>query len=361
MPSENPPKSRTTRSHLALLKRLTEASAVSGDEAAVRAIVRTQVEAHADEMHLDAMGNLLVTRHGSGRGRMRVMLAAHMDEIGFMITAVEGDGSLRFASVGGIDARLLPGKRVWVGRERLPGVIGIKPIHLLSSREADQRLGVDALRIDIGASSKDAARSKVKPGARAAFATDFVSLGPTIRGKAFDDRLGVATLIELVRNPPPGVDLLAAFTVQEEILARGARAATFTPEPHLAIALDATPARDLPTWDGEENTAYNARLGHGPAIYVADRVTYAHPGLVKLLVDTAEAEGLPYQLRQPGLGATDAAAIQMSRHGIPSISLSVPVRYAHSPCGITSLSDWRATVRLIYAALTRLRASTLRR
>lgn len=354
------PPTRVTRRHLRLLQELTEACAVSGDEAAVRALVRREVERHADEVTTDALGNLLVVRRGRGRNRLRIMVAAHMDEVGLMVTGVENDGTLRFEVVGGIDAGVLPGKPVWVGRERVPGVIGMKPVHLTKADERRRKVEVDSLRIDIGAASKEAAQRTVKPGDRAAFATRFQRLGPTVRAKALDDRLGVATLIELVQNPPPGIDLLAAFTVQEEVGLRGARVAANRWQPDAAVALDATPARDFPTWDGEPNTAYNTRLGAGPAIYAADGRTLADPRLLRLLVETAEELGLPYQIRQPGGGATDAGAIQLAGEGVPSISLSVPARHLHTPAAIASLADWRATVRLAYAALARLRPAALR-
>ncbi len=355
------PGPRANRAHLRLLHQLTEAVAVSGDEAAVRAIVRRELAAFADDMHVDALGNLLVIRKGCGRRRVRVMLAAHMDEVGLMITAVEKDGTLRVGRVGGLDVRQLAGKPVWVGRARHVGVIGVKPIHLLTASEKKKALSLDNLRIDIGADSREAAQRKVQPGDRATFATPFARLGPTVRAKALDDRLGVASLIELVRSPPPGIDLLAAFTVQEEVGLRGARVAAFALAPQAAIALDATPARDFPIWDEEtENTQYNTRLGAGPAIYVADGATIGDPRLLRLLVETAESEAIPYQIRQPGRGGTDAGAIHLTREGIPSISLSVPARNLHGAASIASLKDWRDSVRLVYAALARLTPATLR-
>jgi endoglucanase len=168
-------------------------------------------------------------------------------------------------------------------------------------------------------------------------------------------------LAELLEHPPEGIELQAAFTVQEEIGLRGARIAAHALKPEFAIALDCTPARDLPTWNGEENTQYNAKLGLGPAIYAADARTLAHPGLLRHLVDTAEAAEIPYQIRQPGAGGTDAGAIHLTREGIPSISVSVPARYIHTACSIAYVSDWRNTVRLVHAAVSSLSRSVLRR
>lgn len=358
----NPPNGKRTTprigaAQIRLLERLTNACAVSGDEKEVRTIVMDQVRAHADEVKVDAVGNVLVSRRGQGENRLRVMLAAHMDEVGFMLTqadAKEG-GIYRFDTVGGLDVRQLVGKAVWVGEEHVPGVIGAKPIHLTTGDEYKRTISLDKLRIDVGPSIS----GKVKVGDRAAFATSFKRVGPSLRAKAMDDRLGVACLIELVKHAPPNVDLLAAFTVQEEVGLRGAKVAAYALDPQLAIVLDCTPANDLPTWDaGEsphtENTRYNTRLGAGPAIYLADRATLSDPRLIRHLVGTAEAEGIPYQFRQPGSGSTDAGAIHKQRAGIPSISVSVPGRYNHTAAAIVRLSDWRNTLALIYAALIRL-------
>jgi endoglucanase len=330
-----------------LLERLCNACAVSGDEGEVRAIVLEQVRLHAGEVKVDALGNVLVTRQGSEENRLRVMIAAHMDEVGFMLTADDGDGVFRFDPVGGIDERQLVGKPVLVGREHVPGVIGAKPVHLTTPEERNRTISLDTLRIDVGPGNG----GKVKVGDRAAFATAFSRLGPSLRAKALDNRLGVATLIELVKQAPANVDLLAAFTVQEEVGLRGASVAGYALNPDLAIAVDSTPANDLPTWDGAENSVYNSRLDAGPAIYLADGSTLSDPRLVRYLIETAEDRGIPYQIRQPGGGGTDAGAIHRVRAGIPSISVSVPGRYAHTAAGLARLADWQNTFALLQAAL----------
>jgi endoglucanase len=277
-----------------------------------------------------------------------------------MLTQEDGDGIFRFDLVGGFDERQLVGKPVWIGRDHIPGVIGAKPIHLTSADERKRNISLDSLRIDVGPEKS----AHVKLGDRATFATSFARLGPSLRAKALDDRLGVATLIELVRNAPPGIDLLAAFTVQEEIGLRGARVAAHAFKPDLAIAVDSTPALDLPSWeDGQgtfiENHQYNTRLDAGPAIYLADRGTLSDPRLIRHLIDTAEALGIPYQLRQPGGGGTNAGAIHLAQGGIPSVSLSIPGRYAHTAAAIARLSDWQFTYSLLHAALDRLPADIL--
>jgi putative aminopeptidase FrvX len=339
---------------LKLLERLSNACAVSGDEGEVRKIVLEEVQAHADEVKVDALGNVLVTKRGSGERPLRVMLAAHMDEVGLMLTYDTGDGIFRFDIVGGVSAADLPAKAIWVGKDHISGVIGLKPLHLGNSDEHKKPIGLEDLRIDVGPIA-----GKVKVGDRVTFATAFIQQGPSLRGKALDNRLGVTTLIELVKHAPPQIDLLAAFTVQEEIGLRGARVAAFALNPDMAIILDSTPAYDLPTWDVDENVRYNTRLGGGPAIYIADSSTLYDPRLVRYLIETAEAHGIPYQIRQPGGGGTDAGAIHKQRLGVPSVSVSVPGRYHHSPASIVRLSDWQHTMNLISTALFHITSKVL--
>lgn len=339
---------------LKLLERLSNACAVSGDEGEVRKIVLESVQPHADEVQVDALGNVLVTRHGQGENCPRVMLAAHMDEVGFMLTYDTGEGIYRFEIVGSILTSDLPGKAVWIGKEHIPGVIGLKPVHLTRREERKKPVELEELRIDVGLT-----KGKEKVGDRATFATTFTRLGPSLRGKAMDDRIGVAILIDLVRQAQPNIELLAAFTVQEEIGARGARVAAYAFNPDLAIALDSTPAYDLPAWDSDENVRYNTRLGAGPAIYMADSGTLSDPRLVRYLIKTAEENGIPYQIRQPGGGGTDAGAIHRQREGIPSVSVSVPGRYHHSPASIVRMSDWQHTLNLVSIALSQLTPDVL--
>lgn len=339
---------------IALLEKLSNAVGVSGDEKQIRAIILEEIKAVADEVRVDALGNLLAVRKAKTAHPLRVMIDAHMDEVGFMIVEDDKEGLFPFVTIGGIDERSLPGKPVLVGKDQLPGVIGAKPIHLTEEGETEHAIPINGLRIDVGD-----AGGKVKPGDRATFATRFQQSGPALIGKALDDRLGVATLIELFKHAPENIELLAAFTVQEEIGLRGARVAAYGFNPDLAIAVDSTPAFDLPTWDDTENAQYNARLGAGPAIYIADRGTLSDPRLIRHLAQTAESYGITYQFRQPGGGGTDAGAIHRVREGIPSVSISVPGRYAHTAMMISRLEDWQNTLTLLYCALVRIDRSVL--
>jgi putative aminopeptidase FrvX len=333
---------------LKLLEKLCNVIAVSGDEAEVRKIVLEEIKPYADEVKVDAIGNVLATKQGRGAKPMRVMLDAHMDEVGFMIVADEGEGIYRFETVGGIDARHLLGKQVYVGKERTPGVIGGKPIHLMDANERAHKVPVDGLRIDLGLTGK------AKVGDRGGFATKFRRVGPSIMSKSIDDRIGVATVIELLKHAPANINVCAAFTVQEEIGLRGAKVAAQYFKPDMAIAIDSTPAQDMPVHAGGENTNYNTKLGLGPAIYIADGSTLHDPRLVRFLSDIGDAENIPYQFRQPGGGGTDSGAIQKSLAGIPTVSISVPHRYTHSPVSISRVDDWKNTLNLLHAALKKI-------
>jgi len=341
---------KVTPELLALLEKLCNACAVSGDEGEVRSLVREEIKPYADELREDALGNLLAVRHARTANPLRVMLDAHMDEVGFMLVDSDGEGLFRFEKVGGVDARQLVGKPVLVGKDHIPGIIGARPIHLTTAEERSRTMPLESLRIDVGPGGN----GKVKVGERATFATRFQQVGESIFAKALDDRLGVATLVELLKNPPPNVELQVSFAVQEEIGLRGARVAAYAFNPHLAFAIDSTPANDQPMWDGSENHFYNTKLGAGPAIYTADAGTLADPRLVRLLSETGDALGIPYQFRQPGGGGTDAGSIHRVRSGVPSVSISIPSRYAHTAVLLCRISDWDATLNLMHAALERL-------
>lgn len=340
---------------IALLERLSNAVGVSGDEGEIRAIILEQIKPLADELKIDALGNVLAIRKAKTENPLKVMLAAHMDEIGFMLIDDPEGGLFQFAPVGGIDERQLVGKTVLVGKDHVPGVIGAKPIHLQEHGEEERAIPIDALRIDLGPGGN----GKAKVGDRATFATKFREIGPSLVGKALDNRLGVATVIELFKHAPEHIELQAAFTVQEEIGLRGARVAAYALNPDLAIAIDSTPAFDLPLPDGSENMVYNTRLDAGPAIYISDSSTLSDPRIIRFLAQLGEELSIPYQFRQPGGGGTDAGAIHKQRAGIPSVSVSVPGRYAHTAALVVRREDWQNTLRLLSAALQRLTSDLL--
>lgn len=339
-------------SQIKLLERLCNALSVSGDEGEVRRIVLEQVKPYADEVKVDALGSVLALkkadRKGPGKNPLRVLLDAHMDEVGFMIVHDDGDGFFLFEVIGGIDERHLVGKQVIVGKEHAVGVIGAKPIHMATEEELKRALSVDSMRIDLGT------EGKASVGERATFATKFKRVGPSVMSKSIDDRIGVAILIELLKHAPKNIELCLVFSVQEEIGLRGAKVAANYFDPDLAIAVDSTPARDLPDYEGDENFTYNTKLGLGPAIYLANSSSMDDPRLVRFLEETAIKEKIPYQFRQPGGGGTDASAIQQAGAGVPVASVSVPHRYTHSPISIARVDDWKNTLNLLHAALKRM-------
>jgi endoglucanase len=341
-----------------LLKQLTEVSGVSGDEKRVRLLIRDLVVDHADELRADTMGNLLVTKKGDGTWPLRVMVDAHMDEVGLMITGVDRDGTLKFAGVGGFDDRALLGKVVHVGPKKYTGVIGARPIHLLKRSNVKSVVRMDSMRIDIGAKSKDEAVRRVKPGHMAAFVTSYEELGDSAIGKAFDDRAGCAVLIELLRGRRLPFDLIAAFTVQEEVGLRGAGVAAYGLKPDAAFVVECTPAFDLPN---EEDVSPNVSLGRGPAIYVMDRGTIQDPRLVAHITRTADANEIPFQIRQPGGGGTNTAAIQRAGAGVPAATIATPARYTHSPVSMINLNDFAQVVELVEASLRSLTPEVLAR
>ncbi len=342
------------KQELDLLTRLCNGVAVSGDEQEVRQIVLEEVKGLADEVTTDALGNVLVTKRGTAPNRLRVMLSGHMDEVGVMVVKDSEDGTYEFRIVGGIDPRQLVGKPVQIGRDHKPGVIGAKAIHMTTPEERKVAIPVEQLRIDLGPGAK------VAIGDRGTFATKLAVLGPSLRSKALDDRLGVFNLIQLLKHAPANVDLFLAFTVQEELGLRGAKVAAFSFDPQIGIALDSTPANDLPAFDAdEENARYNTHLGAGPAIYLMDGATIGDRRLVNWLSESADAAGIPWQYRQPGTGGTDAGAIHKTRAGVPSVSISVPQRYLHSAAGIVRKQDLINTFKLIHTALSRLDPSIL--
>ena len=347
-----------------ILKELSEAIGISSQERAVRKLVLEAIDGHAEHIRIDTLGGVTAVKSGTNGGdNPRIMLAAHMDEIGFMVKGVESDGLIRFTSVGGVDARILPGLRVKVGEKQYPGVIIWTPIHFNRDQNA---VKLENLRIDIGVSGKDKDNGKVKPGDMIAFDSHYAEMSEKMRrGKAFDDRVGCSLLVDVLQGGPYPVDVLAAFTVQEEIGLRGAKVAAQTLQPDVAIALEGTTAHDIPdpSLNPDDREAPNpaTRLGAGPALTVMDRSMITDPRLLGWLRSAAEANNIPYQLKTALGGGTDAGSIHTSNSGIPSAVISVPCRYIHSPTAVMNIDDYQHTLELLKAALNSLTPAVLAR
>jgi len=321
-----------------LIRKLTEAYGPSGHEEAIRDIIRAEVEPLADQVRVDTLGNLIATKKGKGEGK-RIMLAAHMDEIGLIVSYVDEKGFLRAQPIGGIDPMTLVGGRV----QFADGALGVVAAENRQTFRKEPDLA--KVYIDIGATSYDQAKGRL--GDAVGFVRPFVDMGDRLTAKAFDDRIGCAILIMVLRqlkDSPHEVHFV--FTVQEEVGLRGARTSAYDLEPEIGIAVDITIAADTP-----EAAKMAMKLGGGPCIKVKDSRMLAHPGVKKLLIDTAEAGSIPYQLEVLASGGTDAGAIQLSRSGVPAGTVSIATRYAHTPSEMIDVSDVENTVKLLLALL----------
>lgn len=332
-----------------ILRQLSEAIGVSGEEGEVRQLILDLIRPHVSEIITDTMGNVIAYKPGHGpEPRPKVLIDAHMDEVGLMVNGYTSSGMLKFAPIGGIDDRILPGLRVLVGKKKFPGVIGVKPIHLLEPAEVEKVPNRSSLTIDIGTATKAAAEGKAPLGTRVGFDSRFADLGTVVRGRAFDDRAGCAVLIHLLQGDPYPFDLIASFTVQEEIGVRGAAVAAYRATPDIAICLEGTIADDLPKEDDESPTT---ALGKGPAISVMDRGAIYDRSLNDHLIATAASLGIPYQIKQPGIGGTNARAINQALSGVRIACVAVPCRYIHGPLAMLNKRDYQQTIQLMRAAL----------
>ena len=330
-----------------LLRRLSEAAGVSSQETEIRNLIKAEANKLGAEVKTDALGNVLAYKQGRKDGPT-IMVAAHMDEVGLMVVGVEDSGLLRFKPIGGIDRRVLVAKQVLVGPDKIPGVIGSKPIHLQKRDERNTPFQWQELYIDIGAKDKAEAEKLVPLGTTAIFATAFQQLSEEIvMGKALDDRVGCNVLLELLADVYD-CNLVCAFTVQEEVGLRGAGVAAYAVDPDAALVIEGTTASDVP--DVPEH-GHATSVGKGPALTIMDRTSIPAKPLVEKLQQVAEKENIPTQFRRATTGGTDAGKIQLTKGGIPVAGISVPCRYIHSPASIASLSDIQATIRLVKGVL----------
>lgn len=326
-----------------LLRKLCAAQGVSGMEKAVSSIILNEIEGYA-EFSADRLGNIIVFKKGAARPKTRLMLCAHMDEVGLIVTYIGEEGLLHFAPVGGIDPRVVIGRRV-VFQNGTNGVIGTKPVHLQDDDEKKAVPGFEKLCIDIGASSREAALGAVSPGDTVVFDSEYVEFGEGfIKARALDDRAGCAALIELIKSDLP-YDCHFAFTVQEEIGARGARAAAYTVQPEAAIVVEATTAADIPFVDDAKKVC---SLGMGPVLSFMDHGTLYDRGLFKLALQKSRELGIPSQVKQAVAGGNDAGAIHTTAGGVKTLAVSLPCRYLHSPSCVIRREDAENTLRLLH-------------
>ncbi len=336
---------------LATIRTLCGLFGPSGCEDEVRQYIRKQAEPYADEILQDANGNLLVHKKGRTKPTKTILLAAHMDEVGVIVHSVMESGMLRFAFVGGVDRRVVIGKPVFLGENRIPGIIGMKPIHLSRQDERKTVPEEDQLYIDIGAADKAQAQALVQPGDYGCFAVGCTPLqNGLVRMKAIDDRVGCGILLTLLRQPLP-VDTWFAFTVQEEVGCRGAFGAAFRIRPDIALVVEGTTAADAPPAVGREKIC---APGKGPVLPFMDGATVYDQELFTILCQIAREKQIPWQTKSRIAGGTDARAIQRTAEGCRVGAVSAAVRYIHSPSSVASEEDFQRMYVLVKTFLEKM-------
>lgn len=330
---------------LKLIKELSAIPGISGRENQVRDFIIEQIKDYA-EYKVDSLGNLIVFRKGRKPANHKVMIDAHMDEVGFIITDITSEGFLHFAKVGGINTAVLAGRRVKVGSRGINGVFGIKPIHLVDKEDETKLPAADELYIDIGASNKEEALGYVQPGDSAWFSSETVEFGNGfIKSKALDDRAGCAILIKMIQNEPE-YDMWFSFSVQEEIGLRGAAASAFTIAPEYAIAVETTTAADI---SGVKDDKRVCILGSGGTVSFMDRSTLYGKELFDRALELAKEKNIPCQVKMLVAGGNNAGAIHKSRGGVKTLSVSIPCRYLHSPACVIKYEDAESSLALVSA------------
>ena len=324
-----------------LLEKLCNATGPSGFEGEVREIIKEEIKNYVDEVKVDVMGNIIAHKKGKGK---KVLIDAHMDEVGFIITGYNEDGTLRFEALGGINGKVLLSKVVLIGKDKIPGVIGFKPIHLQSSDERKKNVRASQCCIDVGLNSKEEAKKNIKIGEFVVFDMKYGEFGEgLVKGKAFDDRMGFAVAIEILKESYD-CDLYVSFNVQEEVGERWAYVSAYNINPDIGVALEGTICADMPNIPKHLNAT---EIGKGPALSIMDRTSIFDDEILKEIIKVAEEKNIPYQLRRAIAGGNDAGAILMSAEGAKVATVSVPCRYIHSSVSVASIEDYKNTVRIM--------------
>lgn len=321
-----------------LLKKLSETYGPSGREEQIARVIQNEVKDYVDETYIDNMGNLYAVKKGSGA---KIMIAAHMDEIGMIVTHVDEKGFLRFSNVGGLSPYVLLGQRVIFGNGTI-GTIGMEKLDDI------KKLTLDKLYIDIGAKDREEAKKQVNVGDIATYHREATVAGSRMIGKAMDNRAGCAVLIKAIQElGSTDNEIYAVFTTQEEVGLRGSRTSTYRISPDLGLAVDVTLVGDTP-----EAPTMDVSLGKGPTVKVKDASVICHPRLKEVLTQVAEKNEIPYQFEVLIAGGTDAGAIHLTKEGIPAGVISVPCRYVHTPGEMVDLGDMANAVKLLKAFLS---------
>jgi endoglucanase len=330
------------------LEKLSNAFGPSGNEEDVAEILGKELKEYADEVIVDKLGNILCHHEGK-KGYPKIMLSAHMDEVGFIVTFIEDNGFLRFDTLGGITNNVMPGQKILFKGEKgfLKGIVGTKPPHIMTPDELNKMIPKEDLFIDIGADSLTQAQKKgADVGMLGVFDIEFEDLGDGYyRGKSFDDRAGCTVLAEVfktLKDSPHNV--VAVGSVQEELGIRGARTAAWQVDPDYGLALEGTFVADVP---GTRPDRVSSKIKGGPVVTIMDRTAFTHPHVLKALIKAGKEKSIPYQFKKVPVGGTDAGAIHLTRAGVPSGTVAVPCRYIHGPASIIHVDDLKNTVRLV--------------
>lgn len=333
-----------------LLQKLCNSCGVSGDESRIKDIILKEITPFVNDVKVDCLGNIIALKKGEKKSSKKLMLSAHMDEVGFIVTYITDDGLLKFNTVGGINENVICGKSVVVGEKQIPGVIGLKPVHLLDSDERQKTVPIEDLYIDIGAKNKNEVLENISIGDSACFLPNYVLENNMIKSKAIDDRVGCFILINLIKQNLP-FDMYFTFVVQEEIGLRGAKIAAYTVDPDLAIVVEATTAADIKGTLPEKQVC---KVGEGAVISFMDKSTIYNKDLYKLALNLAQANNIKVQVKSLVAGGNDAGAIHMARNGVKTIAVSLPCRYLHTSCSMICAEDIFETQKLVQKLLEKI-------
>ncbi len=325
-----------------LLKELCMINGISGNEEKVREFIISQIKDYC-EYSVDNIGNVIAFKKGNKTPENKVMISAHMDEVGMIITYINSDGTLKFTTIGGVDSRVIFGRQVVIGNNNITGVIGSKAVHNLTADERKTAIKIEDMYIDIGAKDKEEAESLVGLGDSIYFKSEFIEYGDGfIKSKAIDDRIGCAVMIDLIKKDLE-YDTYFTFVTQEEVGLRGAKVASYTVDPDIAIVLEATTAADIPSASAEKRVC---ELKKGAVVTFMDRATVYNKDLYNLIFETAKENDIPCQTKTMVAGGNDSGAIHISRGGVKTISVSVPCRYLHSASCVINKEDYFAVYNL---------------
>lgn len=344
---------------LMMLKDLTDANGIPGNERAPREVMKKYIEPFADELELDGLGGLAAKKIGDPNGP-KIMVAGHLDEVGFMVTQIDEKGFLKFQTVGGWWGQVMLAQRVTITTrhgEEVIGVIGSKPPHIVPADVRNKPVDIKDMFIDIGASSKEEALEwGIRPGDMVTpyFEFNVLKNEKLLLAKAWDNRIGCAIAIDVLRQlnneSHPNI-VYGVGTVQEEVGLRGAKTMTYKIQPDIGFAVDVGVAGDTPGITAKESTT---KIGAGPSIVLYDASMVAHTGLRDFVIDVAEEVGIPFQYDTMSGGGTDAGSIHVTANGVPALSIGIPTRYIHSHSGILHRDDYENAVKLIVEVIKKL-------